>query len=130
MAQEAAHQRCIGFDAALAPEPIAQRLKRNVRLLGPQSLDKLSMRLQFQRLVAAHLRSRPLRSTRSTHLMAADSLTPNRSAAALRLMPSRRTASITRSRKSCENAPATPAGLRPANRLNQNATDLGIPPRF
>jgi hypothetical protein len=58
MTQEAAHQRCISFDAALAPEPIAQRLKRNVRLLGPQSLDKLSMRLQFQRLVAAHPRGR------------------------------------------------------------------------
>jgi len=44
----------------------------------------------------------PLRSKRSTHLIAEDSLTPNRSAAALRLIPPTITASITRSRKYCE----------------------------
>ena len=38
------------------------------------------------------------------------------------------TASITRSRKSCEYGFGIPAGLRPANRLNQNVPDSGIPP--
>ena len=37
------------------------------------------------------------------------------------------TASITRSRKSCEYGFGIPAGLRPANRLNQNVPDSGIP---
>ena len=40
------------------------------------------------------------------------------------------TASITRSRKSCEYGFGIPAGLRPANRLNQNLADSGIPLRF
>src|SRR5271165_7163395 len=62
--------------------------------------------------------------------MAEASLTPNRAAAALRLIPPRTTASITRSRKSCEYAEAISAGLRPAGRLNQNNADSGIPPRF
>src|SRR5580700_9361811 len=44
----------------------------------------------------------PLRSKRCTHLIADDSLTPNRAAAARRLIPPRITASITRSRKSWE----------------------------
>src|ERR1700683_2497153 len=69
----------------------------------------------------------PLRSKRCTHLMAEDSLTPKRPAAARRLIPPRTTASITRSRKSCEYALAIPAGLRPASRLNQNNADSGIP---
>ena len=37
------------------------------------------------------------------------------------------TASITRSRKSCEYGFGIPAGLRPANRLNHSTTDSGIP---
>ena len=45
-----------------------------------------------------------LRSKRCTHLMAEDSLTPKRAAAARRLISPRATASITRSRKSCEYA--------------------------
>src|SRR5271156_7211851 len=69
----------------------------------------------------------PLRSKRCTHLIAEDSLTPKRAAAARRLIPLRTTASITRSRKSCEYALAIPAGLRPASRLNQNNADSGIP---
>jgi hypothetical protein len=44
----------------------------------------------------------PLRSKRSTHLMATESLTPNRSAAPLQLILSGTIASITRSRKSYE----------------------------
>ena len=58
------------------------------------------MRLQPHPFVAAHFcgRARPLRSTRSTHLMADDPLTPNRAAAARRLIPSTTTALITRSR--------------------------------
>jgi hypothetical protein len=67
----------------------------------------------------------PVRSKRRTHLIAEDSLTPNRAAAARRLIPPRITASITRSRKSCEYAEAMPAGLRPASRLNQNTPDSG-----
>src|SRR5277367_33295 len=72
----------------------------------------------------------PLRSKRCTHLIADDSLTPNRAAAARRLIPPRITASITRSRKSCEYAETIPAGLRPASRLNQSNPDSGIPRRF
>jgi hypothetical protein len=37
------------------------------------------------------------------------------------------TASITRSRKSCEYGFGIPPGLRPAKRLNQSTTDSGIP---
>ena len=47
---------------------------------------------------------------------------------AAQLAPS--TASITRSRKSCEYGFAIPAGLRPAGWLNQNLTDSGIPIRL
>ena len=53
-----------------------------------------------------------------------------RRAAARRLISPLFTASITRSRKSCEYGFGIPAGLRPANRLNQNLPDLGIPLRF
>jgi hypothetical protein len=47
---------------------------------------------------------KPVNSTRFTQLIAAVSLTPNRTAAPRRLIPSTSTASITRSRKSCEYA--------------------------
>jgi hypothetical protein len=53
--------------------------------------------------------------------------TPNRAAAARPLIPSPTTASITRSRKSCEYASAIPAGLRQVGRPNQNNADMGIP---
>ena len=61
----------------------------------------------------------PFDRYRFTHLVVA-----SRRAAAHALF----TASITRSRKSCEYGLGIPAGLRPANRLNQNILDLGIPP--
>ena len=41
-----------------------------------------------------------------------------------------RSASITKSRKSCEYASATSCWPRPANGLNQNLADSGIPLRF
>src|ERR1700685_2020269 len=69
----------------------------------------------------------PSRSTRSSHLMATDSLSSERRAAARRLIAPFLTASIPRSRKSCEYGFGIPAGLRPANRLNQNVPDSGIP---
>jgi hypothetical protein len=54
----------------------------------------------------------------------ADFVAPRRRAAAhLPLLD----ASITRSRKSCEYGFGIPAGLRPANRWNQNLPDSGIP---
>jgi hypothetical protein len=68
----------------------------------------------------------PVRSKRCTHLIAEEKLTPKRAAAARRLILPRTTASITRSRKSCQYAEAIPAGLRPASRLNQNQPDSGI----
>ena len=75
------------------------------------------MRLKSRTEVPAHLAGRPRTlSKRCTHLIAEDSLTPKRAAAARRLIPSRTTASITRSAKSCEElelfplASAQPAG--------------------
>jgi hypothetical protein len=61
-------------------------------------------------------------------LTAVDSLTSQRRAAARRLIPPVVTASITRSRKSCEYGFAIPAVLRQASRLNQKAADSGTPP--
>ena len=64
-----------------------KRLQRDVGFLRPQAFEEGAVRLNLTRSVAAHfcgLRE-PLRSTRSTHLMADDPLTPNRAAAARRL---------------------------------------------
>ena len=69
---------------------------------------------------------------RCTHLMAEDSLTPKRAAAARRLIPPRTTASITRSRKSCRICSSSLLASRPASRLKsqRQCRDLGNPNRF
>jgi hypothetical protein len=75
-AKEPAHHRGVGFDAALGPKALAQRGKRDVRLLGPRSLRKITVRHQLGRPVAAMPTGfrEPSRSTRSSHLIATDSL--------------------------------------------------------
>ena len=89
-AQEAAHQRGVGLDAALGQQPVAQRLQRDVGFLRPQALrgsrDAAPASDVCSRPSCAAVRE-PLRSKRSTHLIAEDSLTPNRAAAARRLIP-------------------------------------------
>ena len=52
-AKEAAHHRGIGFDAALAQKAIAEGLKRDVRFLGPHGFQKITVRHQLGRPVAA-----------------------------------------------------------------------------
>src|SRR5579871_4225134 len=58
-AKEAAHQRCVGLDAALRQQPVAQRLKGDVGLLGVTGFEEVSMRLKLLPLVAAHLSGGP-----------------------------------------------------------------------
>jgi hypothetical protein len=127
-AEGAAHHRGVEPDPALAQQPVAKRLKGDVGFLASQRFKKFSMRLNFRTEVSAHFarraRAAPLEARRP--FVAQDSLTPNRAAAARRLILARITASITRSRKSCEYAEAIPAGLRRASRLNQNTPDSGI----
>jgi hypothetical protein len=52
-AKEATHHRRGGLDASLGKKPIAKRLKREVRLLGPHSLQKIPVRHQLASPVAA-----------------------------------------------------------------------------
>ena len=52
-AKEAAHHRGVGFDASLGQKAIAQRLKRDVRLLGPRGLQKIPVRHQLGGAMAA-----------------------------------------------------------------------------
>jgi len=58
-AKEPAHQRSVGLDAALSQQPVAQRLKGDVGFLGVTGFEELSMRLELQTLVAAHLSTGP-----------------------------------------------------------------------
>jgi hypothetical protein len=104
LAKEAAHHRGVGFDPSLGRKAIAQSLKRNVGLLGPRGLQKITMWHQLGRPVAAV----PDRLSRAIPFNAlkpfdshrfADRVTPR---AARRLISPRSTASIARSRKSCE----------------------------
>src|SRR5580700_1819357 len=128
-AKEAAHHRGIGFDAALAQKAIAEGLKRDVRFLGPHGFQKITVRHQLGRPVAAV----PDRLSRAMAFNAFEPLDRHRfadrvgRAAARRLISPLSTASITRLRRSCEYGFGIPAGLRPANRLNQNLPDSGIP---
>jgi hypothetical protein len=125
-AEEPALHRSLDLDPALSPQSVAKSLQGDVGFLGSQRFEKLIMRLKFRRryppiLLAAR---EPLRSKRCTHGGLAHPI-PSRSA--LRLIPSRTTASIPGSRKSCEYTEAIPAGLRPASSLNQNNPDSRIP---
>ena len=53
LAKEAAHHRGVGFDPSLGRKAIAKSLKRDVRLLGPRGLQKITVRHQLGRPVAA-----------------------------------------------------------------------------
>jgi hypothetical protein len=125
LAEEAAHHRGVGFDPSLRQKTITQRLKRDVRLPGPRSFQKITVRHELGGPMAA-MSDRFSRAVPFYPLKPFDR-TPNRAAAPRRLIPPTSTASITRSRKSCEYGFGIPAGLRPANRLNQNLPDSGIP---
>ena len=114
----------------------AKRLKRDV---GFPRLSALREILDAARVSDGGIRPfcsplrEPLRSKRCTHLIADDSLTPNRAAAAhAGSIPPRITASITRSRKSCENMlKPSLAGLRPASKVeSKTPPDSRIPRRF
>jgi hypothetical protein len=59
--KEAAHHRSVGLDAALGQKAIAKRLKRDVRLLGPRSFQKIPVRHQLGSSVAA-VSNRPSRA--------------------------------------------------------------------
>ncbi len=63
-------------DAALGPKAIAERLKRDVRFLGPRGFQKFPMRHELGSAMPsmADRLSEPSRSRRSSHLMATDSL--------------------------------------------------------
>ena len=71
-----AHHRGVGLDASLGQKAIAKRLKRDVRFLGPHRLKELPMRHELGGAMAAVSNGtrEPSRSTRSSHLMATDSL--------------------------------------------------------
>ncbi len=94
----------------------------DVRLLGPRSRQKITVRHLLGSPVAA-VPDRLARAFPFNPLKPfdgyrfADRVAPG---AARRLISPLFTASITRSRKSCEYGFGIPAGLRPANRLNQN----------
>ena len=69
------------------------------------------------------LRREPSRSTRSSHLIATDSLISWRRVAARRLISPLATTSSHDCANPAKMASAFPAGLRKANRLNQNPAD-------
>jgi hypothetical protein len=73
MAQEAAHRRGVGPDAPLRRKPVAQVLKRNIKLVVTSRLQKRLMRRQHMGLnppIWAGVRE-PVNSTRFTQLIAA-----------------------------------------------------------
>ena len=103
-AEEAAHHRGVGSDPTLLQQPVAKRVQGDVGFLRSQRFEKLTMWLKSQTEIPAHLARRPRTAPLEAlnPLMAENSLTPKRAAAARRLIPPKTTASITRSRKSCE----------------------------
>ena len=105
------NKRLIIAVSARTPRSASNRSQSACRVMSDfsalQRFEKLTMRLKPRTggYPPIWLAARePLRSKRCTHLMAEDSLTPKRAAAARRLISPRATASITRSRKSCEYA--------------------------
>ena len=109
-----------------APPPVAKRLQGDVGFLRSQRFEKLTMRIKPRTEVSAHLARRPPTAPFEVlHPLDGRGVAhPKRAAAARRLISPPTTASITRSRKSCEYALAIPAGLRPASKLIQNNADL------
>ena len=72
-AEEAAHHRRVGLDAALGQQAVAQRLQRDVGLLGPQPPPETpgaapASSRRWPPILPA--RATPLRSKRSSHLIA------------------------------------------------------------
>ena len=120
LAKEAAHHRGVGFDPSLGRKAIAKSLKRDVRLLGPRGLQKITVRHQLGRPVAAA----PDRLSGAVPFNPfkpldrhgfADFVAPRR-----RRAGSSRPSSPRQSRDHANlanKASAFPAGLRPANRL-------------
>jgi hypothetical protein len=102
--KKAAHHRGVGFDPSLGRKAIAQNLKRDVRFLGPRGLQKGPVRHQLESPMAAvtDRLSRAIPFNALKPFDRTDSLIAYRRAAARRLISPLFTASITRSRKSCE----------------------------
>ena len=115
---------------SLRRQTIAQGLKRDVRFLGPRSLQKVPVRHQLGGAMAAVSdrlsRAIPFNSLKpfDSHRFADLAAAP---CCAVLISPIF-TASITRSRKSCEYGFPSPAGLRPANRLKSKSRHSGILP--
>src|ERR1700722_7712328 len=73
LAKEAAHHRGVGFDPSLGRKAIAKSLKRDVGLLGPRGLQKITV-LDARWPPCPTGSREPSRSTRSSPLIATDSL--------------------------------------------------------
>jgi hypothetical protein len=101
-AKEPAHQRSVGLDAALSQQPVAQRLKGDVGFHGVTGFEELSMRLELQTLVAAHLSTGP----QACSLETLDPFDPNRFADS----------------KARRSAPAAHAA--PQNRINHTVSQI------
>ena len=103
-AKVAAHHRGVGFDPSLGRKAIAQSLKRDVRFLGPRGLQKGPVRHQLGNPMAAVSdrlsRAIPFNALKPFDRQDFADLVAARCCAAA-LSPLF-TASITRSRKSCE----------------------------
>ena len=127
--KEAAHHRGVSFDAAAGQKAIAERLKRDVRFLGPRRLQKFPMGHEL----GSAMPSMADRLSGAIPLQALqpfdgddslDLVAPRRRPAARRcLSPPRRSRGHA---GPASMASASPAGLRPADRLNQNLTDSAI----
>jgi hypothetical protein len=98
----------------------------------PLARDKLTTRLKPRTEVSAHLARRPrTASFEALHPLDGRGLAhpeARRSRPPAHPSPNHRVDHPIA--QSCEYAPAIPAGLRPASRLNQSAPDSGIPRRF
>ena len=92
-AKEAAHHRGVGFDPSLGRKAIAQRLKRDVRFLGPRGLQKGPVRHQLGSPMAAVSdrlsRAIPFNSLKPLDRHGFADLVPTRCCAAAHLAPRR-----------------------------------------
>jgi len=131
-AKEAAHHRGVGFDAALGQKPVAKRGKRDVRFLAPRCLQKITVRHQLGRPVAAvpdrFSRAIPFHPLEPFDRYGFTDLAPASRRAAAHAQLHRVNHPLAASL--ANTALPSPAGLRPASRLNQNLADSGIPLRF
>lgn len=114
----------------LSQQPVAQRLKGDVGFLGVTGFEELSMTLELQTLVAAHLSRGP----QTCSLETLDPFDRNRFAdpKARRSAPTAHTALYDRINHTVAQILRVRSGhscwLHPASRLNHNTPDSRIPP--